>query len=172
MVLAGALLAGTTGCTFFAQQATLIHYDASDGVGASVGDVKLSNVILLTDESGKAGSLLVTLVNTGSKTAKVTLQFQSAGAKTEFKPTVPANSSLSFGNAADQEQILILKPGVVPGQLFAVYVQTGDQPGQQLLVPVLNTDLPQYSTLGPVIPTPTATPTVVPTPTPTDTPAP
>ena len=176
VVLAGALLAGTAGCTFISQQATLIHYDPSDGVGVNIGDVKVRNVILLVDDEGKAGSLLVTIVNTGSKTETVTLQYSSGGDKLVTTKPVKAGESLSFGNTTDQEQILILDPGVAAGGLYPVYVQTGKEPGQQLMVPVLNTSLAQYSTLSPVIPTPTPTPTptpvVEPVPEPTDTPAP
>jgi len=179
VVLAGALLAGTAGCTFISQQATLIHYDPSDGIGASVGNVKLRNVIALASDDGKAYSLLVTFVNTSFKAAEVTLQFESGGDKKTIKKLVGAGKTLSFGNEVGQSQIIILFPGTPAGALYPVYVQTGDAPGQQLLVPVLTGDLPQYEALKPpeierLVPTPTPTPTpvAVETPAPTDTPAP
>jgi hypothetical protein len=171
VVLAGALLAGTAGCTFISQQATLIHYDPSDGVGVNLGDLKLRNVIALSDEDGKLFSLLVTFINTGSKNATVSLQYQSNDTKTTIHKLIAPGKTLSFGTQAGQAQIIIENPGVAAGALYPVYVQTGDAPGKQILVPVLTTGLAQYSTLKPTPrPTPTPTPTPVVTPEPTATP--
>jgi len=178
VVLAGALLAGTAGCTFMSQQATLIQYDPSDGVGATVGDIKLSNVIALASNDGKAYSLLVTFINSGLKPATLSLQFESSGQKTTITELVGAGQALSFGNQVGQPQIIILNPGVEIGALYPIYVQTGTVPGKQMLVPVLPADLAQYSALKPPeglhLPVPTSTPTGTPvaTPQPTATPAP
>lgn len=183
MVLAGALLAGTSGCTFISQQATLIHYDPSDGIGASIGDVKLRNVLALASDDGKAYSLLVTFINSGSKAAEITLQYESGGDKKTIKKLVGAGKTLAFGNEVGQSQIIVLFPGTPAGALYPVYVQIGDAPGKQILVPVLAGDLPQYEALKPpeierlfptqtAVPVETPTPSAVDTPTPTDTPAP
>ncbi len=180
MVLAGALLVGTAGCTFVSKQATLIQYDPSDGIGATVGDVKLSNVIALASHDGKAFSLLVTFFNSGLAPATVTLQFESGGEKTTVTELLGARQTLSFGNKVGEPQIIILNPGVKTGALFPVYVQTGAVPGQQLLVPVLPADAPPYDALKPpeVLrkPVPTASSTAgstaTPTPQPTATTAP
>lgn len=149
MVLAGALLAGTAGCTFFSQQATLIHYDPSDGIGVTVGHIDARNMIALVSDDGKAASLLVTIINTGRSGELVNFQYASGGEKTTTSKYVNADSSASFGNAVGQKQIIIPNPGVPAGALLPVYVQYGDEPGQQVLVPVLNADLPQYKDLGP-----------------------
>ncbi|MCU1578237.1 MAG: hypothetical protein JWP19_441 [Rhodoglobus sp.] len=149
MILAGALLAGTSGCTFMAQQATLIHYDPSDGVGTTVGDVDVRNVIALASDDGKAFSLLVTFINKGSKIANVNLQYVSGTGKTAIMKSVRSSDTASFGNAVGQPQIIILNPGVKPGALYPVYFQVGDSPGKELLVPVLDATLPQYKDLKP-----------------------
>jgi hypothetical protein len=149
MILAGALLAGTSGCTFMAQQATLIHYDPSDGVGATVGDVDVRNVIALASDDGKAFSLLVTFINKSSKIVNVNMQYVSGTSKTAIMKSVRSNDTASFGNAVGQPQIIILNPGVKPGALYAVYFQVGDSPGKELLVPVLDATLPQYKDLKP-----------------------
>lgn len=149
MVLAGALLAGTTGCTFISQQATLIHYDPSDGIGVTVGHIDVRNMIALISDDGKAVSLLVTVINTGKSGELVNFQYESGGAKTTTSKYVNANSTASFGNTVDEKQIVILNPGVPAGALYPVYVQYGGEPGQQVLVPVLNADLPQYKDLKP-----------------------
>ena len=137
VVLAGTLLLGTAGCTFISTQATLIHYDPSDGVSATVGDVDLRNVVAIINEDGTAINLVATLVNSGSSTAKVGFQTESGGQKVTESMHVSGNASESFGGTPDQEQILILNPDVEAGDLLPVYVQYSDHPGEQLLVPVL-----------------------------------
>ena len=149
-------MTGTSGCTFFSQQATLNHYDASDGVSANVGNVGARNMIALISADGSVVNLLVTFVNTGTTIANVNIQFTSGGTKTTIVKSVRPRDSSSFGNAAGEPQILIQQPDTQAGSLLPVYLQVGTDPGQQVLVPVLNGSLPQYSTLVPT-PAPTAT---------------
>lgn len=148
IVLAGALLAGTAGCTFITPQATLEQYDPSDGVGIDIGDVQVRNVIALINDDGHAVNLLITLVNSGSSSASVKLQYLSSGEKTTVTKPVDANSVLSYGNTVDENQIIILNPDVKAGALLPVYVQYGDHPGKELLVPVLEAT-GQYEALKP-----------------------
>lgn len=149
VVLAGALLAGTAGCTFVTPQATLNKYDPSDGVGITVGTVDVRNAVALVSKDGRAYSLLVTLVNNGTAPASVTLQYESSGNKASIVKAVTPHSALSFGNTVDEEQIIILNPGAPAGALYPVYVQSGKAPGKEMLVPVLNGSLPQYKDLLP-----------------------
>ena len=140
VVLAGALLVGTTGCTFIAQQATLIQYDPSDGVGVEVGNVAVRNVVGLINNDGHAISLMVTFVNTGSRSASMKIQYQSGGEKTTDTKQINANAVATYGTTPDETQIIILNPGVEAGGLLPVYFQYGDHEGKELLVPVLNAD--------------------------------
>lgn len=150
VVLAGALLVGTTGCTFVATQATLIQYDPSDGVGVDVGNVQVRNAIALINSDGRAVSLMITLVNSGTRTANVNLQYQSGGEKTTTTKSVNPGKVASYGTTTDDTQIIILNPGVKAGELFPVYIQYGDREGKELLVPVLNADAhPEYADLLP-----------------------
>lgn len=142
------MLAGTAGCTFITPQATLEQYDPSDGVGVDVGSVQVRNAIALINDDGHAVSLLVTLVNSGSRSANVTLQYLSGGEKTTVTKPVDANSMLSYGNTVDENQIIVLNPDVKAGALFPVYVQYGNHPGKELLVPVLEATGP-YESLKP-----------------------
>jgi hypothetical protein len=150
VVLAGALLIGTTGCTFIAQQATLIQYDPSDGIGTEVGNVAVRNAVALINKDGHAISLMVTFVNTGSKIANVNVQYQSGGEKTTITKSVRAGDVATYGTSPDDTQIIILNPGVEAGGLLPVYFQYGDNEGKELLVPVLNADNhPEYKDLLP-----------------------
>jgi hypothetical protein len=168
IVLVGALLVGTSGCTFLSPKATLIHYDPSDGVGASVGALKIRNAIAVIDSEGGSVSLLVTIINSSSRSVRVNLQFESDGEKTTVTKVLAANSVTSFGNTAIEEKIVVVKPGVAAGELFPLYVQYGKEPGVQLLVPVLEA-AGSYADLAPT-PTPTAPAPAVPIPSPTATP--
>jgi len=141
---------GTSGCTFISTQATLIQYDASDGIGADIGSVQVRNAIALINEDGRAVSIMITLVNSGTRSANLSLQYQSGGEKTTTKKSVKAGNVATFGTTPDEAQIIVLNPGVKAGGLFPVYIQYGDHEGKELLLPVLNADNhPEYDGLYP-----------------------
>lgn len=148
LVLAGALLLGTAGCTFVSSQATLIEYDPSDGINANVGTVQIRNIVAITNEEGDALSLLVTFINSGDRSANVDLQFETAGERLTVTKPIGGGDVVSYGNEVGQEQIIVLEPGVEAGSLFPVYVQYGDEEGEELLVPVLTAAGP-YAELAP-----------------------
>ena len=150
MILAGAVVLGTAGCTFVSTQATLIEYDPSDGVSANVGSVQVRNALAIANEDDTTVSLLLTLVNSGNNRATVNIQYEVAGEKVTTIEAVDGNSTLSFGNSPTEEQILINNPGVPAGGLYPVYVQYGDHEGSQMLVPVLAPDTNGYEGLAPV----------------------
>ncbi|MHC5797559.1 hypothetical protein ACVXZ4_15530 [Lacisediminihabitans sp. FW035] len=175
VVVAASLLLSTAGCSFFAPQATLKHYDPSDGVGTTVGQVKVRNALLLTKD-GQEASFLVNLINDGEKTVNVLIQYDGTTAngtagKVDTRVQLDAGEVKTFGSS-DTRQLLFNGIDSRAGSLFPVFVQYGTQTGEQLLVPVLDGSLPEYSKLLPS-PLPTATPpvspTVIPVPTPTAT---
>jgi len=150
VLIAGALLVGTTGCTFISTQATLIQYDPSDGVGASIGTVDIRNAILLVNEDATAGNLMLTFVNSGERSASMKLQYESAGEKFSLTKPLDGSEVTTFGTTPDDSQIIVLEPGVKAGDLYPVYFQYGDHEGVQLMVPVLNADNhPEYADLVP-----------------------
>lgn len=160
VALAGALLLGTTGCTLGAVTGTLVHYQPSDGVAANVGDVKVRNLLGLS-ENGEDVSLVMSIINSGTSAAQVDFQYEdSSGTKSTITITVPASSSLHVGGTGEEDARAVLRDaGVVIGSLVNVYIQYGDHQGQQVKVPVLDGSLEEYSTLLPEpLPTFTATP--------------
>jgi len=170
--VAASLLLSTAGCSFFAPQATLKHYDPSDGVGTSVGQVKVRNALLLTKD-GQDASFLVNLINDGEKTVNVLIQYDGTTAsgktgKVDTRVQLDAGEVKTFGSS-DTRQLLFNGIDSEPGSLFPVFVQYGTQTGEQLLVPVLDGSLSEYSKLLPS-PLPTATPSTSPTATPVPTP--
>jgi hypothetical protein len=149
LVLAGALVVGTAGCTFISTQATLIQYDPGEGVGTRVGDVDIRNALLLPSEDGHALSLVVTLINTGSSGAKVAFQYETGGQKSDVSAIVRAGQTLSFGATTEQKQLVLLTTEGTPGSLLPIYVQYGDNEGKLLLVPVLSAEAAEYDGLRP-----------------------
>ena len=177
VVLAAGLLLGTTGCTFFSEQATLKQYDPSDGVGAQVGSVKIRNAILLTRNDGRLASLLVDFINEGENPVALSIQYQSKSGKKTIVKAIPADGTRSFGGGDGEQQLQFTNVKATPGTLFPVYFQYGDATGKQVMVPVLDGSQKEYHTLLPTpkpTPTPTPTPTNIPgaTLTPTPTPKP
>jgi hypothetical protein len=140
--LATALVLGTAGCTFGARIATNIPYEPSDGVGTTVGDIAVRNALLIT-EDGSTLNLVVTFVNSSDSDRAITVQWQGEGGRESDRVIVNANRAAILGGP-EQRQILIEGVEVIPGALFPLFFQYGDQPGMELLVPVLDGSLPEY----------------------------
>ncbi len=168
LVAASALAVGLTGCSLFAVHQTMHPYDASDGVSVVVGDVRVINALVFT-EDGQDGNFTGAAVNTSGDDVELTLQYVSDGDKVNVEIEVPAGETVHFGG----EDAQVLLPGLdtPPGALVKIYFQYGDESGKQIDVPVLDTALEEYDGLLPS-PMPTPTPTVTATPVPNETPAP
>lgn len=166
--LAALLAFALAGCNFLTPNATLKPYDASDGISSTVGDLTLSNVLVLT-EDGVNGSLLFTAVNGTTSPVNLTVQYPSLGAKADVALSVAASGSTDFG-FGDGAQVYLTAIDTKPGALMPIYFQYGDQQGKQLMVPVLDGSLEQYAPYLPATPTPTETVDPSATPTPTETP--
>lgn len=158
------------GCNFVTPMATLKPYDASDGVGARVGDVQLVNVLVLT-EDGESGNLVFTAVNRTGDDVDLHVQYGEGSAKTDLEVEVAATGISQFG-FGEGGQLFLEGIGTEAGSLLPIYFQYGSEQGKQLLVPVLDGSLEEY---GSLLPTPTPTPepdaTGNPEPEPTETPA-
>lgn len=173
VALAGALLLGTTGCTLAAETGTLVHYQPSDGVAANVGDVKVRNLMGLSD-NGEDVSLVMSIINAGKLTATVTFQYEdSSGEKQNLSVVVKPNSSVHVGGADDEVTAILRDAGATVGGTIPIYVQYGDKQGQQVQVPVLDGQTAAYTDLLPApLPSFTPTPTATPEPTESATPTP
>lgn len=166
--LAIGLAFGTAGCTFLAPQATLIKYNASDGVDLNVGKLQVRNAFVISP-NGKDANLIGVLINTSDSPIAVKLQFSSGSAGTSKTLTehLKAGEVLSLGNPG-VKQVVFRKADVKPGALLTVYIQYGNEQGKNLQLPVLNGSQSYYTGLAPS-PAPTTTSTPTPTPTPTST---
>jgi len=149
-LIAGALLVGTAGCSFVTPIATLNQYDPSDGINASVGELKVRNVLAISSEDNSAVSLMITIINTSTSSGSLRLQYETAdGERVDISKPLSANEVKSYGTEVDGETIIISDAGVSAGQLFPVYLQYGNDSGTELLVPVIAGDHSVYSDLAP-----------------------
>jgi len=157
VVLAAGLLLGTSGCTFFAPQSTLLRYDPSDGVGSAIGNVKVRNALMLTKD-GQRASLLVSFINDGTSDVDLTVQYTvTPGGKKTTVVHLEAGEAKTFGDK-DTDQLILQGIGRKAGELFPVYFQYGSHTGQQLLVPILDGTWSAYAGLLPTAkPSPTST---------------
>lgn len=147
-VLVALVLGGTTACTFMTPQATTKHYDPSDGIGATVGQIEVRNAILLTAD-GESASLLINLVNTSDTGIQVKVQYQNADeTKVDENVFVNAGSVKSLGGP-DADQLVLTDLDAPAGTLFPVFVQYDDVSGKQLWVPVLGGSDDVYAGLLP-----------------------
>jgi len=162
--MAALLAAVLAGCNFLTPTATLKPYDPSDGVSTVVGDVHVLNALILSDD-GEDGNLIFSAVNESGGPVRLTVQFDSAGTKTDL--TLPLDDGSNDFGFGEQGQLLLAAIDAQPGGVVPIYFQYGSEQGKQLDVPVLDGTLEQYA---PFLPTPVPTVTAGATPTPTPTP--
>ncbi|SEN97773.1 hypothetical protein E3O25_00510 [Cryobacterium sp. TMT1-3] len=162
VVLAAGILLGTSACGFFAPQATLIQYNASDGVSGDVGDIHIRNALLLSAD-GELANLVVSVVNPTDTLQSLRVQYESSTGKVSQDVPVEANTTVTFGTDG-AASVVLENMDSQPGSLFPVYFQYGEETGVELLLPVLAGTQDEYSSLLPTI-APTETPSETPTPT-------
>ena len=164
IALALAVATGTAGCNLIQPQATTKQYDASDGVGVNLGDLDLNNLILLSDNGGESGNLVVGAINTSGSPITLNISYTSNGSLTTVVAVIPTSESVIGYGGKDQPQIVLRDFDVAAGGTLTLTLQAGEGDTRVTIVPVLNTDLPEYRGL-----TPSPIPTVTITPEPTET---
>lgn len=162
VALALAVAAGTAGCNLIQPQATTKQYDASDGVGANLGELDLNNMILLTDD-GVSASLVVGAINTTGSPITLNISYTANGSLATIVTDIPSSEQVIGFGGKDQPQIVLRDIGVAPGGTLTLTLQAGEGDTRVTIVPVLNTDLPEYQGLTPTpIPAISLTPPAIP----------
>lgn len=149
IALSAALLVGTSACTLISVNGTLKPYQPSDGVGATIGDVQVRNMLGLSDD-GADVALVFSIINTSSSDETVTIQFTDGdGDKHDVDVDVPSRATVAVGNSAD-DQLVLRGADVTVGSLIPVYLFVkGDETGKGLQIPVLDGTQLEYSDLLP-----------------------
>ncbi|MBD8059431.1 hypothetical protein IC607_10670 [Cellulomonas sp. JH27-2] len=152
LCVAGLMLAG---CSATNPMTTEKEYSASDGVRATLGDVRASNLMVLSSAKGAPGAVQGALTNDGATTRTVTLTAGDDTATVNVEPgqTVLLTEDTTGGAPGDgRENFTIPAVSVAPGALLPITIATDTAGSQDLAVPVLDGSQPEYATL---IPTPT-----------------
>jgi hypothetical protein len=148
LVLASALVLGVTGCTFTAEIATQKDYDPSDGVGATMGEIAIRNVLLVTNDQGEA-NLVMSVVNTSGADVSLLVQYDSGSERVDSFLDISSLPTLTRFGDNPAAGIIIEGDEVLAGSLFPVYFQYADVPGELVFVPVLDGSMAEYELLVP-----------------------
>lgn len=159
IALASALLVGTSACTLVSINGTLKPYQPSDGAGATIGELKVRNILGLS-ENGEDVALVFSIVNESDSDETVKLQYTDGdGDKHDVELDVPAGEALAVGHTAD-DQLVLRGADAVVGSTIDIYFSY-DGEGDSVAVPVLDGTQLEYSDLLPG-PAPKPSPSVSP----------
>ncbi|MFF2028666.1 hypothetical protein [Arthrobacter sp. NPDC058192] len=158
----GLVLLVGSGCSYDNPPETTKITAATNGINATVGPMKLADMLILAHAADQPGRILGTVFNTSAKDAVVTISGAS-GSKVSIP--VKANGETSLA----QSPAMMLDPAAgPPGSLVTVRVSedsTGASADVQL--PVLNSTLPEYESYMPATPGPGTTSGTTSSPSPT-----
>ncbi len=135
---AAAIVLSTAGCTFLAPQATLIHYDAADGIGVDLGQLAIRNVIAVadSDQSVQAVNLVFSAINTSGKA--ITLNYSapnSTGRQTDALAFQPGITSIPSG---DKQIVVTMPKDAALGGLYPVTFTAEGADSVTVQVPILD----------------------------------
>ena len=156
---AAALVVGVTvaglalaGCSATNPITTQDQYSASDGVRFTIGDVRGSNLLVLTAAEGDPGTLQGGLINEGSEDRSVTIAIGDEETVVELGPRETV--LLGVGRAAEDGFAEVTFPAidVPPGGLVPVTLSTPEDGSIDVQVPVLDGTLPEYASDVPTAP--------------------
>jgi hypothetical protein len=148
IAVAGAALAGVvavTGCSYMSPQQTTVAYQASDGVDASVGDVEISNLLIVSSAKGAPGVVTAQLDNHGSQDTTVSIADSDGKDSTTVK--VPAGTAVLLSSGKGTQTVLS-SVGVAPGSVTTLQLGSPAAGVHDVKVPVLLDDN-YYSTITP-----------------------
>lgn len=129
-----------TSCALTADITTSNPYDASDGTGAVLGDVRSQNFLLVTSGEGDEAVLVGALTNDGDEAVVVTVTV----GKDDVTVKVPAEGSVTLGLAEGQSR-LVTTADVAPGLLTSVEVAVSGGGSEVKPLPVVDGTLPEYA---------------------------
>lgn len=143
-----AVAIGATGCATINQQATTLHYDASDGVSAGDrAELVANNLLLVTNGDGEPARFLGHLANDSSKAQKFEIDFDGQTVST----VVPAKDDVSLQDekfakpftidASDKGENKTTNPGLQ----ISVTVTTGKTVTDNLKIPVVDGTIKDYA---------------------------
>jgi hypothetical protein len=148
-VVAGLTLAG---CSATNQITTEDEYSASDGVRFTLGDVRGSNLLVLTEAEGEPGTLQGGLINDGDEDRSVTVAIGDEETVVELGPRETVLLGVSDAEEEGFAEVTFAAVDAPPGGLVSVTISTPEDGSIEVEVPVLDGTLPEYATQVPTAP--------------------
>ncbi|MDO5743217.1 MAG: hypothetical protein Q4P23_02025 [Micrococcaceae bacterium] len=128
---------GVTSCSAINQQATTMHYAASDGIVVNVGELDVRNLMFITKSATDEARVLGSLVNDTDR--EMTLKMKLSTGTATVK--VPAQSVVDFEK--DKNKTLLPSTGVAPGAQAVTTLSVGPN-SDEVKVPVIDGTLEEY----------------------------
>lgn len=146
-----------SGCQWTSAITTAKQYDPADGVSGTIGDVRLDNVLVISDKNGGPGTVVGMVNNGTSEPAQVsvsTLDAGQQGGAAGAPISVPAGAAVQLTPPAGQgKQTTLSAVPAPPGASVQLLIRS--QSGQTVLdVPILPAEGPYKG----YAPNPTAAP--------------
>jgi hypothetical protein len=152
------------GCSERSPIQSVVQYQPTDGVAATISDLSVRNLLVVSSGQGEPGVLSGALLNSGTSDVDVT--FTVAGDAAPSAPVpVPPGQLVQIGPGDGAVHVQFPTVAAPPGAMLTVQVSTPATGATRLDVPVLPPTL-EYSTITPTA-EPTATDTASPTGSPT-----
>jgi hypothetical protein len=117
-------------------------YAASDGIRATVGDLVVENVMLVTSADGEPGRLLGAATNNSPDDD--TLSLSTEDSLVDIDVALGGNSTLNFYTSEDPGSFIDAVPAA-PGATLPMVLSDGDGQTVSVSVPVLDGTLPEYA---------------------------
>lgn len=140
MLVAGVASTTLTGCFYLSDPTTDLQYVAADGNIATVGSVKITNVLVVSAGKGQQGEMQGLATNNSQSPAQLVVTPQG-GAATRI--TIPALQSVRLDGKPSGDGTTTVSPvtvpatPVAPGEQLSVSFTSGDGGSKQLNVPVV-----------------------------------
>lgn len=139
-------IAALAGCSATNPIQTMDDYSASDGVRVAVGEVRGTNLMILSGAQDEAGVLHGALVNDGDEDVVVTLTFGEEGTDSATVP-VPARSTVTLDGTSSETSAAVEVAAVSspPGGIEDLTLSSDVAGTVKVGVPVLDGTLSQYA---------------------------
>lgn len=140
-VALGAMLS-LSSCALTASITTSNEYDASDGTGAVVGEVRAQNFLLVTTGEAEPAALVGYLYNDGDATATVDVTVGTMVQTYDIAPMGSVQLGLSDGSEA-----FITTSPADPGLVGSYTVSVADSAATTGTLPIVDGTLPEYQSV-------------------------
>ena len=126
-----------SGCQVSSPQQTTVPYQPADGVNVTLGDVKVSDLVVVTSAKGTEGVLSGQVINNGPQAATVTYRHRRRAAADHEgrRPLVQPSSPVTAGVSPVTLPTVTVEPGSMLDLTIGSSAAGTDQIGSAVLLP-------------------------------------